>query len=118
MFFTDTVFYVLLRLVEVLYSRLSLFKGIAKKSAESPDPNVISPAADSIHLPPPLGSANSGDSRTNAGHFYALMLESCERLFDIVEQNAFEDQMRHMFGVKEAYKIFTIDKLIGVIIKQ
>ncbi|ESK96394.1 histone deacetylase sin3 component [Moniliophthora roreri MCA 2997] len=118
-FFTNTVFYVLLRLLEVLYSRLSLFKGIAKKSAESSDPNVINPVADSLHLPPPIGSANSDDSRTNAGHFYALMLESCERLFDNeLEQNAFEDQMRHMFGVKEAYKIFTIDKLIGVIIKQ
>ncbi|KAK0449656.1 uncharacterized protein EV420DRAFT_1565242, partial [Desarmillaria tabescens] len=31
---------------------------------------------------------------------------------------AFEEQMRLMFGVKEAYKIFTIDKLIGSIIKQ
>jgi paired amphipathic helix protein Sin3a len=62
---------------------------------------------------------NPDDNRMNAGHFYGLMLESCERLFDNeLEQTAFEDQMRHMFGVKEAYKIFTIDKLIGVIIKQ
>ena len=68
-------------------------------------------------------------------HFYDLMLDSCERLFDNdIEQSAFEDQMRCMFGIKvcplslglhfkltysqEAYKLFTIDKLIGSIIKQ
>ena len=70
-----------------------------------------------------------------AEHFYDLMLESCERLFENdIEQQVFEDQMRYMFGIKvltpymseidglilsqEAYKIFTIDKLIGALIKQ
>jgi len=47
------------------------------------------------------------------------MLESIERLFENdIEQHLFEDQMRSMFGIKEAYKLFTIDKLIGSIIKQ
>jgi len=47
------------------------------------------------------------------------LLQNCERLFDNeIEQTAFEDQMRFMFGIKDAFKIFTIDKLIGVIIKQ
>ena len=58
-------------------------------------------------------------STSDGTHLYELMLESCERLFDNeIEQTAFEDQMRRMFGIKEAYKIFTIDKLIGLIIKQ
>jgi len=47
------------------------------------------------------------------------MVESCERLFENdVEQQVFEDQMRYMFGSKEAYEIFAIDKLIGAIINQ
>lgn len=59
-----------------------------------------------------------GERSANADHFYELMLESCERLFDNeIEQHAFEDQMRFMFGL-EAYKVFTIDKLVGAIIKQ
>ena len=37
----------------------------------------------------------------DAGHFYDFFLESCEKLFDNeVEQVAFEDQMRYMFGIK------------------
>lgn len=68
-----------------------------------------------------------------------MLLAFCERLFsNEIEQHAFEDQMRAAFGTKvcnaaiweetlsyepnlwfkDAYKIFTIDKVIGVIIKQ
>jgi len=38
---------------------------------------------------------------STADHFYDLMLESCERLFENdIEQQVFEDQMRYMFGIK------------------
>ncbi|KAJ6607345.1 hypothetical protein B0H10DRAFT_2071870 [Mycena sp. CBHHK59/15] len=114
-FFTSTVFYTLLRLLEVLYSRLALFKGIGTRLATS----------DSNRVPKDPGSfphpdyVNLGERAANAEHFYDLLLESCERLFDNeVEQHAFEDQMRYMFGIKEAYKIFTVDKVIGSLIKQ
>ena len=41
-----------------------------------------------------------GQGRFTASQYYELMLESCERLFDNqVEQLAFEDQMREMFGL-------------------
>ncbi|KAJ7726062.1 hypothetical protein DFH07DRAFT_246063 [Mycena maculata] len=114
-FFTNTIFYTLLRLLEVLYSRLALFKGIATKLA----------AQDSARVPKDPGSfphpdyVNLGERAAHAEHFYDLLLESCERLFDNeVEQHVFEEQMRFMFGIQEAYKIFTIDKLIGSLIKQ
>ncbi|KAJ8517134.1 hypothetical protein ONZ45_g5671 [Pleurotus djamor] len=52
-------------------------------------------------------------------HYYDVLLDSCERLFDNeLEQHVFEDQMRAMFGTKFAYKIFTVDKVIGTIVKQ
>ena len=42
-----------------------------------------------------------GDRVTDAVHFYELMLESCEKLFDNeLEQHVFEDQMRYMFGIQ------------------
>ena len=38
--------------------------------------------------------------RVTASQYYELMLETCERLFDNqIEQLAFEDQMREMFGL-------------------
>ncbi|KAJ6544852.1 hypothetical protein DFH09DRAFT_1172920 [Mycena vulgaris] len=114
-FFTNTVFYTLLRLLEVLYSRLALFKGIATRLA-SQDSNGV--PRDPGSFPHP-DYVNLGERASLAEHFYDLLLESCERLFDNeVEQHVFEDQMRFMFGIKEAYKIFTVDKVIGSLIKQ
>lgn len=82
-----------------------------------------------------VAETKSRDKVNVAEHYYDLVRDSCEKLFNNdIEQSAFEDQMRHMFGIKvypldlglhskltflqEAYKIFTIDKLIGSIIKQ
>ncbi|KAK0215615.1 histone deacetylase complex, SIN3 component [Armillaria fumosa] len=118
-FFTNTNFYVLLRLLEVMYTRLLKFRNISNQLAtegpQSKAPTIVtglSPQATAF-------IESMSDPNANASHFYELMLESCERLFDNeLEQPAFEEQIRLMFGVKEAYKIFTIDKLIGSIIKQ
>ncbi|KAG5641578.1 hypothetical protein DXG03_004691 [Asterophora parasitica] len=72
-----------------------------------------------LALPSDIDSTNLGDRAAAAEHYYDLFLESLERLFDNeIEQHAFEDQMRFMFGTREAYKTFTIDKVIGAIIKQ
>jgi paired amphipathic helix protein Sin3a len=58
-------------------------------------------------------------TRTPRNHHYEMLLVQCERLFtNEIEQQLFEDQTRAIFGVKNAYKIFTVDKLIGAIIKQ
>ena len=41
-----------------------------------------------------------GQGQFTASQYYELMLETCERLFDNqIEQLAFEDQMREMFGL-------------------
>ena len=45
--------------------------------------------------------AKLGSRINHASHFYDLMLESCEKLFDNeLEQASFEEMMRFMFGVK------------------
>ncbi|KAG6865545.1 hypothetical protein C0991_001549 [Blastosporella zonata] len=116
-FFTNTTFYALLRLIEVLYSRLSLFKCIGARLAVA-GPSRLNPVAVELQIPPPPESLNL-DRAGKAEHLYDWFLESVERLFDNeIEQHVFEDQMRSMFGTKEAYKSFTIDKVIGAIIKQ
>ncbi|KAF4580450.1 Transcriptional regulatory protein sin3 [Pleurotus pulmonarius] len=114
-FFTNTTFYVLVRLLETLYSRLALFKETAAKLAAEPPatrrPNTVAKELGiDVHRPLLPGSVE---------HYYDVLLESCERLFDAeLEQHFFEEQTRAMFGTKVAYKIFTVDKLIGAIIKQ
>lgn len=41
---------------------------------------------------------------THAEHYYDLILESCERLFDNeIDQHAFEEQMRFMFGYRVSF---------------
>ncbi|KAF5380136.1 hypothetical protein D9615_006181 [Tricholomella constricta] len=116
-FFTNTVFYALLRLIELLYSRLSLFKTIGVRLAAAGSRSH--PIAAELALPLEFDATNLGDRSAAAEHYYDLLLESLERLFDNeIEQHAFEDQMRFMFGTREAYKTFTIDKVIGAIIKQ
>jgi len=92
---------------KVLYSRLHLFKNIAVERVNDPSfnmrPNVT---AMDLELLEAGGSAGvlEGQGQTHvrvtALQYYELMLESCERLFDNqIEQLAFEDQMREMFGL-------------------
>ncbi|EGN92496.1 hypothetical protein SERLA73DRAFT_117204 [Serpula lacrymans var. lacrymans S7.3] len=104
-FFSNTIFYVLLRLLEILYDRLHFFKGLENSIAQRPSPSA--------------GMQDASDQHSMQLHFYDLMLDACERLFDSeVELHVFEDQMRIMFGVKDAFRLFTIDKVIGAFIKQ
>ncbi|KAF5369896.1 hypothetical protein D9758_001057 [Tetrapyrgos nigripes] len=119
-FFANTSFYVLLRLLEVFYSRLGLFKNYSQKLAGEPENRAVNLVAATVkNGDPPPRFANIDERRATAAHYYELLLESCERLFDNeIEQSVFEDQMRSMFGIKNAYKIFTVDKLIAAIIKQ
>ncbi|KZP17508.1 hypothetical protein FIBSPDRAFT_911970 [Athelia psychrophila] len=111
-FFGNTTCYVLLRLLELLYVRLYLIKSLSYDTSSAG--TARSKATQSS-----FQSRSNKDKGQVSEHYYELMLESCERLFENdLEVQAFEDQMRCMFGIKEAYKLFTIDKLIGAIIKQ
>ncbi|KAI0088979.1 hypothetical protein BDY19DRAFT_947034 [Irpex rosettiformis] len=118
-FFTNTHFYVLFRQLELLYSRLHLFKTVAARVANEPRlvPKPNTPLAETLGLLADVSKL--GDRMKDAGYFYEMLLTSCEKLFDNeLEQHVFEDQMRYMFGIEHSYKIFTVDKLIGAIIKQ
>ena len=76
----------------LLYSRLIYYRALADKIAA--DPKAVTRPR---HTPTDLGSLP--ERATNARHFYTLMLESCEKLFDNeLEQAVFEDQLRWMFG--------------------
>ena len=118
-FFTNTHFYALFRLIEVrvpcravgcmfsailkhcwqvLWSRLQLFKNLAVKLENKPALTSSNPSA--LQLGALADLATLGESGNGAAHFYELMLEFCEKLFDnTLEQHIFEDRLRCMFGM-------------------
>lgn len=104
----------------MLYNRLSTLKEIARKQATSNPPSqLINPLAVELGLndvggPSPLLMEGSNPP----AHFYEHLLDLCEKLFDNeIDQLAFEENMRHMYGTK-AFVSFTLDKLIAGIVKQ
>ena len=115
-FYTNTTFYVLIRQLEVskylvsfpavskdhlqlLYSRLHLFKSIANSAISDPTSYKPVPIAQSLGVLNDLSAL--GERAHDAPHYYDLFLESCEKLFDNqMEQHVFEDIMRYMFGIK------------------
>jgi len=114
----------MLRLVEVVYSRLLSCKTLASQLASDPSsPHTANPVAAGLALldteAPDTGLRNLQQQKTNpASYFYDYLLASCERLFDNdIDQQIFEDICRYMFGTK-AYVMFTIDKVISSLLKQ
>ena len=98
----------------MLYSRLILFRNIIAKVA-SEGPTRSNSTAHSLGLPSQADLVQF-DREPAAEHFYDLLLESCERLFDNeIEQHAFEDQMRLMFGTKVHGPLMAIRSLTPII---
>lgn len=99
---------------QLLYSRLLMCKRIgAQLAAEGSSSHPANPGATESGIQTmPDGTSVPSD------YFYGHLLESCEKLFDnVIDQATFEDTVRFMFGMK-AYNLFTLDKVIGALIKQ
>ena len=103
---------------QLLYSRLMLCKRIGAQLAAEGS-HVANPVALDVGMQTmPDGTAVPENAMNAAGYFYGHLLESCEKLFDnVIDQAMFEDTVRFMFGMK-AYNVFTLDKVIGALIKQ
>ncbi|KAF8204474.1 hypothetical protein K438DRAFT_1905542 [Mycena galopus ATCC 62051] len=130
-FFANTTFYTLLRLLQLLYSRLAMCKTIGAKLAEEKHASLlVNPVASALGLddpagPPvvlaqtvqPLGAKEAaGGAPPNVAYMY--LLDACEKVFDNeLDQATFEEHMRWFFGEK-AYHLFTMDKLITALVKQ
>ncbi|KAG8924574.1 Transcriptional regulatory protein sin3 [Tulasnella sp. 418] len=140
-FFANNAFYVLMRNLQLLYSRLHAAKQqsvalaapqTAPGTLERPSPGrtvpvviphayLANPLAVSLGLADATGPGASRLIPTGsnpATYFYEHTLDCCEQLFDgEMDQGTFEDHLRFMYGIK-AYPLFTIDKVVGSIIKQ
>nr|XP_031858732.1 uncharacterized protein CI109_005826 [Kwoniella shandongensis]KAA5525804.1 hypothetical protein CI109_005826 [Kwoniella shandongensis] len=117
-FFANNHFYVLLRLIQILYSRLLTCKEIAEQLA-SEKKQPINPTAIKLGLAEPETAYYGIEGGENpAQHYYGHLLSMSERLFENeVDNLTFEETLRLMFG-KKAYIMFTVDRVIAGIVKQ
>ncbi|KAF5385000.1 hypothetical protein D9615_001214 [Tricholomella constricta] len=128
-FFANTTFYTLLRLLQLLYSRLLMCKEIGSQHAAEKHASLLAnrvavelgldepngPSAVLEQTMDVLGDRGASDS---ANVVYMYLLNACEKLFDgDMDQATFEEHMRWFFGNK-AYQLFTLDKLITALVKQ
>lgn len=128
-FFVNTTFYTLIRLLQLLYSRLLMCKEIgAELAAEKHNTLLANRVAVELGLDDPNGPAavlaqtteilGERGTAENANVVYLYLIHACDKLFDNeLDQPTFEEHMRWFFGNK-AYLLFTVDKLITVLVKQ
>ncbi|KAF8625181.1 hypothetical protein AX15_005490 [Amanita polypyramis BW_CC] len=128
-FFANTTFYTLLRLLQLLYSRLLMCKEVGAQLAEQKHASLVAnKVAVELGLDDPNGpSAVLSQTMEVLGErgaseasnvVYMYLLNACEKLFDNeLDQATFEEHMRWFFGTK-AYQLFTLDKLITALVKQ
>ncbi|KAI0639840.1 hypothetical protein C8Q77DRAFT_1083126 [Trametes polyzona] len=128
-FFAGTTFYTLLRLLQLLYSRLLICKEIgARMAAEKHASLLANPIAVELGLDEPNGPSvvlqqameAFGDGRggEEPNVLYLYLLDAWEKVFENeLDQATFEEHMRWFFRTK-AYNVFTLDRVIGAIIKQ
>ncbi|KAJ7602738.1 histone deacetylase complex, SIN3 component [Roridomyces roridus] len=131
LFFANTTFYTLLRLLQLLYSRLAMWKVIGQNLAHETHASLlVNPVASALGLDDPAGppvvlaqtiqplGAKEAEADGPPNVVYMYLLDSCEKVFDNeLDQATFEEHMRWFFGEK-AYHLFTIDKVIAALVKQ
>ncbi|CAL1694084.1 unnamed protein product [Somion occarium] len=129
-FYANTTFYTLLRLLQLLYSRLQVCKEIGARHAREKHASLKpNPIAVQLGLEDPSGPGvvlaqaieavgNVGVSGEEPNVLYMYLLDACEKVFENeLDQATFEEHMRWFFGTK-AHQVFTLDKVITAIIKQ
>ena len=104
----------------MIYQRLLNLKrageALSKPSNANPPPALAWSISEEIlsRVPQPNGAAQG---LPEAAGFYDSALNLAEKLFGgELDSTVFEDYMRAMFGT-QAYTFFTIDKLVGALIK-
>jgi len=96
-----------------MYARLHKMKLIAQESDESARLRRVNAVAKglSLHAKPIV-------EHSHAGGNYGYLLDLIDRFLDSkIDQQRFEDYTREMFGTA-AYPLFTIDKLVHVLVRQ
>ncbi|KAI9137913.1 hypothetical protein BKA69DRAFT_1041309 [Paraphysoderma sedebokerense] len=116
--YCNNYFYVFFRLIQMVYHRLEIMKHKAQElllTGINPDRfNIVASTLGLQHTK----IAGKDKVPTNAAQFYPYLLEMIAKLFaGELEQHPFEEYCRAMFG-PHGYTIYTIDKVVGAVIRQ
>ncbi|KAJ1032939.1 hypothetical protein NDA16_000218 [Ustilago loliicola] len=137
-FFCNSQYFVFIRLLQLLYSRLHKVKELGvQMSNKQPLRSKINPlaielglqdggsgpaavvgaAANSSSLGPVAPTNEEAGLTLHPSRYYDTLLDMCEKLFDgDVDQGTYEESVRYMYGI-DGYIVFTLDKVIGAMIK-
>ncbi|SCV74211.1 BQ2448_6643 [Microbotryum intermedium] len=115
-FFANACFYCLIRMLHTVYHRLLTFKQLANELSKKEQAFRLNPLAVDLGLAHPMPIIDEGPNP--AEHYYDHLLDLAEKLFEgDIDQQTYEEQLRFMAGIK-AYPLYTLDKLIGGVIKH
>ncbi|KAF7966906.1 hypothetical protein HWV62_36583 [Athelia sp. TMB] len=130
-FFANSTYYTLLRMLQLLYSRLLMCKEIgarqmaAKYESLTPHPIAVELGLDDSNGPAAIlaqamDALGASGSRDTANVLYMYLLDAWEKVFaSELDQSTLEEHMRWFFGTEaRAYQVFTLDKVVTGIIKQ
>ncbi|CCF52944.1 hypothetical protein NDA11_000980 [Ustilago hordei] len=137
-FFCNSQYFVFIRLLQLLYSRLRKVKELGvQMSNKQPLRSKINPlaielglqdggsgpaavvgaAANASSLGPVAPTNEEAGLTLHPSRYYDTLLDMCEKLFDgDVDQSTYEESVRYMYGI-DGYIVFTLDKVIGAMIK-
>ncbi|SNX84434.1 related to SIN3 - transcription regulatory protein [Melanopsichium pennsylvanicum] len=137
-FFCNSQYFVFIRLLQLLYSRLHKVKALGVQMANkqplrskinplaielglqdggSGPAAVVGAAANSSSLGPVAPTNEEAGLTLHPSRYYDTLLDMCEKLFDgDVDQGTYEESVRYMYGI-EGYIVFTLDKVIGAMLK-
>ncbi|SJX62935.1 related to SIN3-transcription regulatory protein [Sporisorium reilianum f. sp. reilianum] len=137
-FFCNSQYFVFIRLLQLLYSRLHKVKDLGVQMANkqplrskinplaielglqdggSGPAAVVGAAANASSLGPVAPTNEEAGLTLHPSRYYDTLLDMCEKLFDgDVDQGTYEESVRYMYGI-EGYIVFTLDKVIGAMVK-
>ncbi|GAC71740.1 gluconate kinase [Moesziomyces antarcticus T-34] len=137
-FFCNSQYFVFIRLLQLLYARLHKVKDLGVQMANkhplrskinplaielglqdggSGPAAVVGATANASSLGPVAPTNEEAGLTLHPSRYYDTLLDMCEKLFDgDVDQATYEESVRYMYGI-EGYIVFTLDKVIGALIK-
>ncbi|KAF0722171.1 hypothetical protein Ae201684_018650 [Aphanomyces euteiches] len=112
-FFSEAT-YVFVRLYQVLYSRLEQARDLCEKAKRNRNRRTINPAAAMLAH---AHHVNSNEVENQTGDYEAFMSKLYALIDQSIESPRYEDCCRSLMG-SSSYFLFTMDKLVTLLLKQ
>ncbi|BFZ55914.1 Transcriptional regulatory protein sin3 [Savitreella phatthalungensis] len=115
--YCSSTFYCFFRWFRMLYERLSYLKSVEQEATRELKQRKPNQNAVELGLIAQRLQQLNIEIDDESDHYEQLLM-LCENLIDqSIDQAGFEDMLRYIYGTK-AYKIYTVDKVVGLMAKQ